>query len=134
MNRKMFRAIMIVLTVLILGQLVRLGFQIYDDQYHYHYDEDMFLYSIQDGRYSELAEKMNRNKIEHVKADAQLLECYAVADYYEAASMYYAYEKMEDAQKAASAKDDMEDAQSRMGDLSYCAAEIDGYFESYFNK
>ena len=134
MNRKVFRIILIVLTVLIFGQLIRLGFQIYDDQYHYHYDEDMFLYSIQDGRYSELAAKVNRNKMEHVKADAQLLECYAVADYYEAASMYYAYEKIEDTEKAAAAKTDMEDAKSRMGDLNYCADEIDGYFESYFNK
>ena len=90
MNRKIYRAVVIVLVVLTIGQIIRFGFQLYGDQYHYHYDEDTFLYSIQDGQYSELPEKKIRNEMEHVKADAQMLECYAVADYYEAASLYYA--------------------------------------------
>ena len=132
MNRKIFRAIVIVLVVLTIGQMARLGLQIYDDQYHYHYDEDTFLYAIQDGQYSELQEKKNRNELEHVKADAQMLECYAVADYYEAASMYYAYENIGNTAKAAEAKAEMEEAKGRMGDLSYCADEIDGYFVKYF--
>ena len=93
MNRKIYRAVVIVLVVLTIGQIIRFGFQLYGDQYHYHYDEDTFLYSIQDGQYSELPEKKIRNEMEHVKADAQMLECYAVADYYEAAALYYAYEK-----------------------------------------
>ena len=71
-------------------------------------------------------------EMEHVKADAQMLECYAVADYYEAASLYYAYENIGNAAKAAIAKADMEEAEGRMGDLSYCAEEIDGYFVKYF--
>ena len=71
MNRKIYRAVVIVLVVLTIGQIIRFGFQLYGDQYHYHYDEDTFLYSIQDGQYSELPEKKNRNEMEHVKADAQ---------------------------------------------------------------
>lgn len=132
MNRKIYRAVVIVLVVLTIGQIIRFGFQLYGDQYHYHYDEDTFLYSIQDGQYSELPEKKIRNEMEHVKADAQMLECYAVADYYEAASLYYAYENIGNAAKAAIAKSDMEEAEGRMGDLSYCAEEIDGYFVKYF--
>ena len=88
MNRKIYRAVVIVLVVLTIGQIIRFGFQLYGDQYHYHYDEDTFLYSIQDGQYSELPEKKNCNEMEHVKADAQMLECYAVADYYEACLLY----------------------------------------------
>ena len=61
MNRKIYRAVVIVLVVLTIGQIIRFGFQLYGDQYHYHYDEDTFLYSIQDGQYSELPEKKNRN-------------------------------------------------------------------------
>ena len=82
MNRKLFRVITVVLAVLIVGQLLNLALQIHSDVYHYSYDEDTFLYTIQDGRYSELPEKKRRNEMEHVKADAQLQECYAVADYY----------------------------------------------------
>ena len=54
MNRKIYRAVVIVLVVLTIGQIIRFGFQLYGDQYHYHYDEDTRLYSIQDGQYSEL--------------------------------------------------------------------------------
>lgn len=46
MNRKIYRAVVIVLVVLTIGQIIRFGFQLYGDQYHYHYDEDTFLYSI----------------------------------------------------------------------------------------
>ena len=54
MNRKLFRVITVVLAVLIVGQLLNLALQIHSDVYHYSYDEDTFLYTIQDGRYSEL--------------------------------------------------------------------------------
>ena len=54
MNRKLFRVITVVLAVLIVGQLLNLALQIHSDIYHYSYDEDTFLYTIQDGRYSEL--------------------------------------------------------------------------------
>lgn len=70
MNRKLFRVITVVLAVLIVGQLLNLALQIHSDVYHYSYDEDTFLYTIQDGRYSELPEKKRRNEMEHVKADA----------------------------------------------------------------
>ena len=133
MNRKIYRAVVIVLVVLTIGQILRFGFQLYGDQYHYHYDEDTFLYSIQDGQYSELPEKKNRNEMEHVKADAQLQECYAVADYYEAASMYYMYLQNGDTEKSQKAQADMKTAQSGMGELEYCAAEIDSYFVNYLN-
>lgn len=98
MNRKLFRVITVVLAVLIVWQLLNLALQIHSDVYHYSYDEDTFLYTIQDGRYSELPEKKRRNEMEHVKADAQLQECYAVADYYEAASIYYMYLQNGDAE------------------------------------
>ena len=88
MNRKIYRAVVIVLVVLTIGQIIRFGFQLYGDQYHYHYDEE--------------------------------------------ASLYYAYENIGNAAKAAIAKADMEEAEGRMGDLSYCAEEIDGYFVKYF--
>ena len=54
MNRKLFRVITVVLAVLIVGQLLNQALQIHSDVYHYSYDEDTFLYTIQDGRYSEL--------------------------------------------------------------------------------
>ena len=133
MNRKLFRVITVVLAVLIVGQLLNLALQIQSDIYHYSYDEDTFLYTIQDGRYSELPDKKRRNEMEHVKADVQLQECYAVADYYEAASMYYMYLQNGDTEKGQKAQADMKTAQSGMGELEYCAAEIDSYFVNYFN-
>ena len=68
-----------------------------------------------------------------MKVDAQLQECYAVADYYEAASMYYMYLQNGDTEKGQKAQADMKTAQSGMGELEYCAAEIDSYFVNYFN-
>lgn len=132
-SRKWFRGITIVLTVLIVWQMAKLGFQLVDDGYHYHYDEEDFLYAIQDGRYSELPEKKRRNEMEHVKTDAQLQECYAVADYYEAAFQYYMYLQNGDTEKCQKATADMKTAKSGMGELEYCAEEIDSYFVNYFN-
>lgn len=132
-SRKWFRGITIALTVLIVWQLAKLGLQLIDDGYQYHYDEEDFLYAIQDGRYSELPEKKRRNEMEQVKADAQLQECYAVADYYEAAFMYYMYLQNGDEEKEQEAESNMKTAQSGMGELEYCAAEINSYFVHYFN-
>ena len=132
-SRKWFQGITIVLTVLIVLQMAKLGFQLFDDGYHYHYDEEDFLYAIQDGRYSELPEKKRRNEMEHVKTDAQLQECYAVADYYEAAFQYHMYLQNGDTEKYQKAADYMKTAQSGMGELEYCAEEIDSYFVNYFN-
>lgn len=38
-----------------------------------------------------------------------------------------------DAEKSRKAQTDMKTAQSAMGELEYCAAEIDSYFVNYFN-
>ena len=56
-----------------------------------------------------------------------------MADYYEAASMYYMYLQNGDTEKSQKAQADMKTAQSGMGELEYCAAEIDSYFVNYLN-
>lgn len=51
-----------------------------------------------------LPREQKANMVSNIPDDAQMLECYAVADYYEAASLYYAYENIGNTAKAAIAK------------------------------
>lgn len=132
MSDKLFRVITMILTVFTVFLLLRALWEIYDSGYHSEYSEDSMLYSIQSGFYQELPGKRSANEAYGVKATEGMLECYAVADYYEAAVWYYGARQNADTQRADNAWEDMQDAVDRMGALSYCAQEIDQQFENYF--
>lgn len=114
MNRKLFRVITVVLAVLIVGQLLNLALQIHSDVYHYSYDEDTFLYTIQDGRYSE-RRRRSAGRDGTRKSRCAASGVLAVADYYEAASIYYMYLQNGDAEKSRKASDRYENCTVRHG-------------------
>ena len=68
---------------------------------------------------------MYENKINNVKENAELTQCYAVAEYFEAASLYKAYASNGNTDKAQKYLDVMAKAYSEMGDVSYLAEDID---------
>ena len=132
MNRKIYRGIILILAIVTIWQLATAISDIFGSRYQYYFEKDSFFYDIEDEEYWNLPRERKANMVSNVPDDAQMLEYYAVADYYEAASMYYAYENIGNVAKSADAKAEMEEAKGRMGDLSYCADEIDGYFVKYF--
>lgn len=131
MSDKLFRGITIALTALTVIFLLRAGREIFYDSYHYSYDENNLTYAIKDGRYTDLLQFRDKNREENVKATAEMEECYAVADYYQATLLYHTYLETGDTGRQNEARTDMEDAASRMGVFSYCAGEIDALFENY---
>lgn len=95
----------------------------------YTIEEDSFLYTLQDQDYIQLVEYWKRNEAAGVKVTEDLGECYAVAEYYEAASLYKAHMQVENKEQAALQKEKMEDAASRMGELSYAVETINAILE-----
>lgn len=90
----------------------------------YTIEEDSFLYALKDEDYVRLVEYWKRNEAAGVRVTENLGECYAVAEYYEAASLYKAYKQMGNKAQTALYKGKMEDAVSRMGALSYTGKNI----------
>lgn len=84
--------------------------------YHSMYDrrEKDFLYAVQDKEYSHLWEISNEMRIRD-KELSKLEEYFAVADYYEAALYYKAYEENGEKVKAEEKRQMMEEAQGKMG-------------------
>ena len=84
-----------------------------------------FWWNYDSGRYVDNIKYMYENKINNVKENAELTQCYAVAEYFEAASLYKAYASNGNTDKAQKYLDVMAKAYSEMGDVSYLAEDID---------
>lgn len=86
--------------------------------------EDSFLYCLQSGNYGEMVDRMKQNQGEGVELTQTYEECYAVAEYFEAASLYKAYMLDGNMEKASQQKERMEDAATRMGEFSYAIGDM----------
>lgn len=95
----------------------------------YAYDEEDFLSCIRIEDYSSMVEYLYKNEVNDVKATAGMEECYAVARYYEAASMYKAYKAVGRNTEAEEKKQIMEGQITEMGELSYVIEDILTYLE-----
>ncbi len=87
-----------------------------------------FWRAIEYENYSDMVTMKWNNEAIGVHKNAELKQCYAVADYFEAASLYKAaaFEKnTEDMQKYETR---MNEAYRLLDDVSYVAGEIDAYF------
>lgn len=94
------------------------------------YDESSFYYSMDSGNYDNLLRMSLSNRVQGKKGGAAYQEYYAVADYFEAALYYNIYVKAEDESRAKIWEEEMEDAVSRMGDLSAQQQKIDKMLET----
>lgn len=95
----------------------------------YAYDEEDFLSCIRIEDYSSMVEYLYKNEVNDVKTTAGMEECYAVARYYEAASMYKAYKAVGRNTEAEKKKQVMDEQITEMGELSYIAEDIVEYLE-----
>lgn len=101
-----------------------------DNDYSAEHDADYLYYYVENGDYSRLYEACCQNRAYNVEADADMLEAYAIADYYHASFMYYAYK---DADPAIAGKyfDAMKEHASKVGEMSFVLEDIDAQFEAY---
>ena len=103
--------------------------QMVDYNRSYHPDESSFLYACQEQDYVRMVNMMHRNLAAGVKSSDTMEECYAVAEYYEAATYYRAYFIAGNHDKAMKKKQIMDEKAALMGDLFYVAEDINKKLE-----
>ena len=84
-----------------------------------------FWYAIEYGNYSNLVTMKCDNEANGVYKTSELKQCYAVADYFEAASLYKAAAYKGDTEAMQKYADKMNTAYVLLDDISYVAEEID---------
>lgn len=138
---KLFRALLIVLSVILVVMIIIAVNVIGRESYTYHADPDDLLREIKNGYYPDAVMDMYDNIAlgETPAKEPDYSAPYAILEYYEAASLYKGYKdaagfadplRGAELTKAAQRfRADMEDAHSRMGELEFFSAEIDKMFE-----
>ena len=109
-----------VLTVALIGAAV-FAVGSFRDSLDLAYDADSFYYRLSDGDYGSMVEMYYTNEGLGTRADEELRQYYAIAEYYEAAVWYKAYEGEEAAERYLA---EMESARARMGELGFVAEDI----------
>lgn len=99
-----------------------------DMDYTYTRDEDMFWYSIKDGEYGDIVYDAYHNQNEGVELTPGLEQCYAVARYFEAASLYKAAVHVGDTEDIEKYVAVMEECLTYMDDILYIAEDINMTF------
>lgn len=92
--------------------------------YHWERNEKDFWYEITEGRYSTLPSQAWDNRFNGVNTSAGLEQCYAIAEYFEAASLYRVaveHGNLEEQEKYAGI---MEEKLEYMTDVQYIAEDI----------
>ena len=80
--------ILSILTVIFVILLVGFIYEMSEIGYRYEEDANQIWYRIEDGRYADVVSVVERNRGIGVEETPELQECYAIADYYQAASLY----------------------------------------------
>ena len=80
--------ILSILTIIFVILLAGFISEMSDMGYRYKEDANQMWYRIEDGKYADLVNVVERNRGIGVEETSDLQECYAIADYYQAASLY----------------------------------------------
>lgn len=116
--------IMIVLSIgLVINLCLAIGV-IGDMNYSWAKDEDSFWYSINDGNYAQLIGNTWTNRFSDIRETDGLEQCYAVAEYFEAASLYKAADYTGDMEKKEKYAKIMEEKLAYFDDIMYIAEDI----------
>lgn len=91
-----------------------------------YYSEDNLGFNVEYGSYDSLAEQSHMLIAEDVKVSRKVQEYIGVAQYFEAAFFYKAYEAVGDAERAAAQKAKMEQAYEEMGGWNIVQKDIHG--------
>lgn len=86
--------------------------------------EDSMFYCVDAGDFHYMVERYHRNEEGGFKGSKAMQEYYGVARYYEAASLYRAFEEAKDTERAEREKTRMEEALAQMGTWAVVKEEI----------
>ena len=92
--------------------------------YSYSYNDSDFWYSIEDGRYASIVEMRWKNEYSKEQPEGEMEQCYAIADYFEAASLYKVAMAKEDAVASEKYLDIMQEKYKIFEDVSFVAEDI----------
>ncbi len=117
--------ILAILSVTLVIAFIALVGEMNDIDRHYEKDANSFWWAYESGRYADSIRDRYENQYNDVKETAELTQCYAVSEYFEAASLYKAAVHTGKEDKAKAYLEAMAKAYSEMGDVEYLAEEID---------
>ena len=116
--------IIIILSIILFILVIVLFKKVFNRSY-YTTDANSFYYDINDGRYAQMVISTEENRAMGVRETKELKSCYAVADYFEAASYYKAYDENSNKKVADKYLETMKACRKKMDDLEYAADDID---------
>ena len=116
--------ILAILSVTLVIAFIALVGEMNDIDRHYEKDANSFWWAYESGRYADSIRDRYENQYNDVKETAELTQCYAVSEYFEAASLYKAAVVTGKTDKAQEYLAVMEEALEEMGDVSYLAEDI----------
>ncbi len=91
--------------------------------------EEIMLYHVKNGEYGNLVCSVNGKKYSNQDDSQTDRELYAVAGYFEAASLYHAYQEMGNTKKAEKFQKKMEENSVLLGELSFTKEDMDNKLE-----
>lgn len=117
--------ILVLLSISLVIAILTLGAELSGIDNYYDKDANSFWWAYDSGNYVDSIRDRYENTYNGIRETAELKQCYAVSEYYEAATLYKAavYTGKED--KAMKYLEIMAKAYSEMGDVSYLAEDID---------
>lgn len=92
----------------------------------YSYDEDSFIYCMEDENYADLVRFYYDNCGSDGKEDKKLQEYYDLAKYFEAAFHHKIYAESGDGVRAGKYKAIMDETKARMGELAFVTERMNG--------
>lgn len=115
---------LIVLSIVMVISILVLFEEVNYMQYRYEREAEDFWYSMEYGSYPELVKMRWNNEALGVRETADLTQCYAAADYFEAASLYKSALYLGNIEGAQKYLEDMKEAYVLLGDISYITEDI----------
>lgn len=116
--------ILVILSIALVIALVKLGEELSYMNRHYERNANSFWMAYDSGRYADSIKDRYENIYNDVVTTAELKQCYAVSEYFEAASLYKAAVVTGKTDKAQEYLAVMEEALEEMGDVEYLAEDI----------
>ena len=128
---KLLSIIIVILTVILFVTVIVMFNALRERSYHYESSVKMMYNELSRGEYENLASDYRHNIREGVTAEKkkEYTAVYAVAEYYIQASRARVFEECGYIDELKKSKAAMEECRIQMGDIAYCAEDIDNIFE-----
>lgn len=121
-KNRLFRAAVLVLGVALAFNLLSFCVRLAGENRIYGYEYIDMQRAMEDGDYPELLNMVSRNRAEGIEPRKDTSEFQAIAAYYEAASLYYAFAKTGDVERAVQMKERLKEAEKGLVSLEFTEA------------